>query len=149
MSDSFTTQLIEGIAQLLAADPDGGLSWQSSGVYADGETGIYVLAVPQSPDRIVSLSPAPMKASPTLSDSMFNLQTMSRSTGQDPRDVFALDDAVQNVLLGNYPLTLATGVRIGSLQYIGGASGGQDDNNRWLWASRYQLSVHRPGPHRH
>lgn len=144
---SFLGQLTEGFAQLLA-DANIGLSYTANGVYPAGQTGIYIMAVPVTPDRVVTLTPYPSGDDPTLSNSTIGLQIRSRSAGADPRDVMSIDDAVADVLLGNFPLILPTGITVTSLTRGSGVSMGQDDSKRWSWASSYHLGVHRPGLHR-
>jgi hypothetical protein len=145
---SFLTDLVTGFAALL----DGasiGLTWNADGsAYAVDETGIYVGNAPLDVDRAVVLMPYPLTDDPSLSDSEVGMQVRSRSAAQDPRDVFDLDDAVADVLLGNYPLDLATGIRVVTLIRSSSVSLGQDDRRRWQWASSYPLSLHRPSLHR-
>jgi len=146
MTDSFLTQLTEGFAQLLANE-DTGFSWQADGVYADGETGIYVEVVPPDPDRVVVLTVTLLTADPTLANSAFNLQARTRAS-RDPREVYTMDDSIQDQLLGRYPITLANGVRVTTLKYVGGGSLGVDDNQRSQRSSNLQGVAYRPGPHR-
>ncbi len=144
---SFSTDLVEGYARLLAAAGIG-LSWSASGIYPAGQTGIFVLTVPQTPNRLVAVGITWMNADPSQAISRGELNVRSRSAAADPRDVFTLDDSVQNVLIGNYPLTLPTDVRVSSLAFLGGGSLGQDSNQLWGWSSNYVLDVYRPTPHR-
>lgn len=145
---TFTVALLEGFAQIIA-DAGIGMAFRHSGQYASADgIPIFILGIPQSPDEIVTLSPYAYSASGSLSDSEVGLQVRTRS-GSDPRRVLVMDDAIQNILLGNYPLKLPTGVVVSTLSYLNGAPLGQDDNNRWEWASSYRLDVYRPGPHRH
>lgn len=150
MSDP-TTDLVEGFAQLLAAEVDSAqhLTWQASGAYASTATGIYVFAVPATPDRILTLSIYGLGDDAAYGDSDCGLQVRSRSVGADPRDAIALDDAVADVLLGRFPLDLPTGVHVQTLTRLNGPmSLGQDDNLRWSFVSNYTLGLHRPGAHR-
>lgn len=144
------SDLTAGVAAYLAAnvEPTQNLDWQPTSAYTADKTGIYVATVPSTPNRIVTLTPYPMGDDPTLSESDVGLQVRSRSAAADPRDVFDLDDAIADVLLGVYPLTLATGVQISTLVRTSAVSLGQDDNQRWNWASSYSLHVHRPSLHR-
>lgn len=148
---SFLTDLCEGVAEYLAA-AGLGLSYPppDSGVYAATQTGISIMAVPPTPNRLVVLTPYPLGDDPTLSNSRIGMQIRTRSAGADPRDVLALDDAIADQLLGNYPLRLPTGVHIGTLTRTSAVSLGQDDATppRWGWSSNYRLTVYRPGPHR-
>lgn len=144
---SFTTDLLTGAAELLA-DAGIGLTWRATGAYQTGETGIILRAMPPVPDRIVTLSAYDLSDDPTLSDSQKGLQVRSRSGDPDPTDVDSIDDAVADVLLGNYPLTLPTGIRITTLIRSSGVSLGQDDTKRWSTVSNYTLGLWRPSTHR-
>lgn len=144
---SFLNDLVTGVAELLA-DSSIGLTWQPSGAYAAGATGIFIMAVPASPNRLVTLSAFVLSDDASLSDSEIGLQIRSRSAGADPRDVYTLDDSIAGVLLGNYPLTLPTGIRIVTLIRSSATPLGQDDRQRFEWASSYTLQVHRPSTHR-
>lgn len=160
---SYLTDLVEGFAQLLAAG-NLGLVWSPSGVYTDGldygqgpygsgdfgtgGTAIVVMAIPQSPSRLVSLTPYLLGDNPTLSDSDAGLQIRSRSAAADPRDVFDLDDSIADFLLGNFPLLLPTGISVSTLVRSSAVSLGQDDSKRWEWSSNYALQLHRPSLHR-
>lgn len=144
---SFTNDLLAGFAQELAA-ASVGLTWQPAGMYPANATGIFILSVPADPSRLVALAVTWLNADPAQAISRGQLNVRSRSAGADPSDVLLLDDSVQGVLLGNYPITLPTGVRVSSLAYLGGGSLGQDDNQRWGWSSNYVLDVYRPSTHR-
>lgn len=109
---------------------------------------MYAMSVPQSPDRVVTLSPVLLSADATQAMSVMELQVRSRSAGEDVSDVWALDDSIASVLLGNFPLTLSTDVRVSTLVFQSGGSLGQDGNQRWMWSSNFLLNVYRPGPHR-
>jgi hypothetical protein len=144
---TFTNDFTVGFAQLLA-DAGIGLAWSDSADYAAGDTGIWVADAPLEVARAVILMPYPLTADPTLSQSLIGLQIRSRSAAADIRDAWALDDATQSALLGNYPLLLSTGVRVTSLRWTSGASLGVDDANHWSVVSNYAADTFRPGPHR-
>jgi hypothetical protein len=79
----FLTAYTEGFAVLLA-NAGIGLTWHAAGEYAPTEVGIFIAAVPTSPDKLVTLTPTPMDANPTLTDSRVDLQIRYRA-GQDVR----------------------------------------------------------------
>lgn len=141
--------LCAGIAEYLAA-ADIGLTYSADGSYTAAQTGITIMVVPPTPNRLVVLTPSPLGDDPTLTDSTVGLQIRTRSAAADPRDVLALDDAIADQLLGNFPLPLSTGVQIISLVRASAVSLGQDDATppRWGWSSNYRLTVYRPGSHR-
>jgi hypothetical protein len=146
----FLTDLHEGFAQLLAADvnPAQNLAWQPSGAYPIDKTGIFIRHVPASPNRIVVLSSYGLSDDAVYADSDVGLQVRTRSAGEDPRDVDDLDEAIADVLLGRFPFTLTTGIRIVTLTRSSAAPLGQDANHRWERTSNFALGLHRPGPHR-
>lgn len=141
--------LAEGVAEQLAADADEALAvtWQADGVYTSGHLGIYLAAVPTSPDRIIVLSPRQLTADPTLADAVYGLQTRFRGT-QDPRVVWAIRDAVRDVIAGRWPTVLPNGLPIQCVDYSGGGSLGMDSSSRWEWADNwtYRLGEHRAQP---
>jgi hypothetical protein len=147
---SFEIDLCEGVAELLAADVDAtqNVAWSDTGVYPAGKTGIYILAVPAIPNRIITLSTYGLGDDAVYGDSDVGLQVRTRSAAADPRDVQRLDAAIFDVLVGRFPFTLATGVRVQTLVRSSAVSLGQDDNLRWSFAANYRLSLHRPGTHR-
>lgn len=146
---TFTEDFTEGWAQLLAANI-AGLAWDPAQSYPAGVTGIFIASMPATPDRCVVLTPYPISADPTLQDSTIGLQIRSRSTGPDVRDVWRLDDAVNNYLLGLFPITLPTGVRVASLRFVSGTSLGQEPAGarRWEWSTNFAATVWRPSLHR-
>jgi hypothetical protein len=146
----FLTDLHEGFAQILAAEVDAAqnLAWQSTGSYPTGKTGIFIRHVPDSPNRIVVLASYGLSDDAVYADSDVGLQVRTRSAGEDPRDVDDLDEAIADVLLGRFPFTLPTGIRIVTLTRSSAAPLGQDANRRWERTSNFALGLHRPGPHR-
>lgn len=147
-SPSFLGDFAEGFAQLLAG---GGLGLSYADTYAPTDIGIGLMAFPPPPfatDNAVAIAPYPLTDNPTQNMSEVGLQIMSRAAGEDPRAVWAIDDAISNFLLGRYPLTLPTGLRVVTLQRTSSGSLGQDDNKRWIWTSNYPCNVFRPSLHR-
>lgn len=142
------TSFSEGFAQLLAAASIG-LTWSPDGLYTTGQTGIWIARVPTAPpNRVLTLTPYPLTDEPVSAMSEIGLQVRTRSAGPDPRDVFTLDDAVADALLGNFPLVLPNGIRVSTLIRSSSGSLGQDDAHLWNWASNYTAAVNRPSPHR-
>lgn len=141
--------LAEGVAEQLAqlADPALAVAWQPSGVYTADHIGIYLTAVPTSPDRIIVLSPRQITADPTLADSIYGLQTRYRGT-QDPRVVWAVRDAVRDVIAGRWPTVLPNGLHVQAVDFAGGGSLGYDDSSRLEYADNwtYRLGEHRARP---
>lgn len=147
----FLRLFTEGWAQYLA-DASIGLTWHPTDQYDPATVGIWLAAFPADPtfdaSTAVVLTPYPLADDATLANSTVGLQIKSRAPGRDPRAVWALDDKIANRLLGNFPLTLPTGVRIETLTRTSSTSLGQDDKNRWTWSSSYPCQAHRPGAFR-
>lgn len=136
---------VEGFAQLLAA---AGLGIVYADTYTVTDTGIGLMNFPLNAGPGIALAPYPLTDHPSLNMSEVGLQVKTRALGEDPRAVWALDDKIADYLLGNYPITLPTGVRVVSLQRTSSGSLGQDDAKRWNWVSSYPCNVYRPSVHR-
>lgn len=145
---TFTSDLTTGFAVLLADRVDD-LTWSDTADYAADDTGIWIASAPLDAGRSVTLTPYPLSAEPQRAQSMIGLQTISRSAGPDVRDAWTLDDAIQNALLGLFPIKLSTDIRVTSLAWTSGGSLGQDDQNHWMWTSNFAASVGRPSANRH
>lgn len=140
---------VEGFAQVLAATVDG-LSWDDTLTYPDGATGIYIASMPDTPDRVAVLTPYVVSHDAAMQDSQLGLQIRLRSAGTDVRDLWGLSDAISTQLLGLWPFTLPTGIRVTTLTYTSGTSLGREDSGRrrWTWADNWHARVWRPSPHR-
>lgn len=143
----FLQLFVEGWAQYIDA-ADIGVKWRPSAPYEPSEVGIGLMSFPTGLTKAVALTPYPLTDDPALSDSEIGLQVKTRSAGTDPRDVWALDDAIANLLLGLYPTDLPSGIRITTLQRGPSGSLGQDENQRWIWSSNYPCGLYRPSTHR-
>jgi Bacteriophage minor capsid protein len=143
----FTTDLLTGLAVYLAA---GGLgaTWNATGAYTVLQTGIVLGNIPQSPDRVITITAYAVADSPNLSDSTVGVQIRTRWDGQDKRGVDDLDDSIFNLLHGKCDLTLSTGVVVGQCYRQSASTLGQDESNRWGNVSNYYCSVHRPSTNR-
>lgn len=144
---TFHHDLVEGIALLL--HDTGAATWRSSGAYQAGETGIVLRALPQTPDRVVVLSPYGVDDDPTLGDDVVGLQVTTRWGGMDPRPTDDLADAVFDELQ-NLPRTvLPTGVVVAACWRRSWTSIGQDSNGRWRTTQNFYVNAHRPSRYRH
>jgi hypothetical protein len=143
----FQVNLLTGLAVHLAA---GGLgaTWNTSGLYSALQTGIVLGNVPQTPDRVITLTTYGVSDSPNLSDSILGVQVRTRWGGSDTRPVDDLDDAIFNLLHGRTALALTTGVTVVLCLRQSTTTLGQDANGRWMRSSNYYLTVHRPSTHR-
>ena len=148
LAAGFESNLLTGLAVLIAA---GGIeaTYNTSGVYTALQTGIVLGNIPQSPDRIITLTAYASDDDPALSDSTVSVQIRCRAQGADKRLVDDLDSAIFNLLQNKRDLTLSTGVKVGQIHRVSGpASLGQDGNSRWSVSSNYSVSVHRPSANR-
>ena len=143
----FTTDFLEGLAVYLAA---GGLgaTYNTSGVYTVLQTGIKLGDLPQEPDRLIALTAYGVSDSPTLSDSVVGAQVVCRWSGEDPRPVDDLADAIFNLVHGMRNVTLPTGVVVVQCYRNSQSSLGQDVNHRWMNVANYYATVHRPSANR-
>jgi len=144
----FRTNLLTGLAVLLSNAGIG--SWNESGVYTSDQTGIVIGTVPQSPDRIITLTSYGASGdSPALSDSILGVQVRCRWDGEDPRPVDDLADSIYDFLHGRTHYLLSTGVAVvQSLCQSGPTSIGQDSDLRWSNVTNYYVIAHRPSTYR-
>lgn len=142
----FTRDALDGLAALLAAASVG--TYRETGAYAEGETGIIIGLVPQSPDRVICLIPYPLTDDPTLSNSVLGLQVRCRAAGRDVRDAFDLADAVFDQLHALGDVDLAPGIRLHIAERRSGIPLGEDSNGRAEWSDNYELTLDRPSVHR-
>lgn len=138
----WTTDLLVGLGEHL--DAAGVATWRPTGAYTDGETGIVVRAIPQQPDRLITLAPYPRDDADHRGMADHDLALQVRVRGDtDPRTcddiadaVFAELDSLSGVVLSGVPL-----VQMWRQSYT---SLGQDDNNRWQRSENYYLQAMRP-----
>lgn len=149
MADGFQTRLLKGLAVFLDADATLGATWNIAGAYTANQTGIFLRKVPQSPDRVITLSTYGIGDDPSLSDSQLAVQVRCRWGGQDPGPVDDLADAIFDLLDSKIAWTLSTGVMIVQcLRQSGPVSLGQDTNGRWSNSQNFYMTVHRPSTNR-
>jgi len=148
LASGFESNLLTGLAVYLAAGSIEA-TWNTGGSYTALQTGIVLGNIPQSPDRIITLTVYDADDDPALSDSTVRVQVRCRAQGADKRLVDDLDAAIFNLLQNKLDVTLSTGVRVGQIHRTSGpASLGQDGNSRWSVSSNYAVSVHRPSANR-
>lgn len=149
MSDGVSTKLCKGIAALLGTA--GAATWTPSGVVSPTASPppVFLGIYPDQPDIAVALSTYSAGGDdPTLAGSVLMLQVRTRSSIQDVTSADALDDAIGQVLMGNFPLVLPSGVRITSLVRRSGVPMGRDASGRMERTTNYQVRLYDPGPHR-
>jgi hypothetical protein len=149
MADGIQRKLRAGVAALLHAS--GAATWTASGAVSltASPPPVFDTFYPDKPDVAAALSTyAAGGDEPTLAGSMLMLQVRTRSSLTDVATGDDLDDAISQVLLGNYPVNLPNGVTISTLIRVSGSSIGRDAAGRMERTTNYRLFVHDPGPHR-
>jgi hypothetical protein len=132
--------LLDGIAQMIVTA--GLAKYNTAGVYAAADTGIFFKVVNPSPDRIVTLTAYQVSDNTTMPETRFGVQVRVRGL-QDPRDVDELGDSIFALLHG------LTGVQFGSVfaeQVLRQSSItlGQDASKRWERADAYYVDAGLP-----
>lgn len=143
---SFTSDLLEGLAEYLEAQGVGTYHEDPDDVYAADSTAIVIRTVPQAPDRTISLDSYSVSDDPDAPDSTVGVQILTRA-GEDPRDVEDLDDVLFDVLHGAKYLRLR-GIVVVQSYRRSSASLGQDGSARYQSTNNYYLDVKRPSRHR-
>lgn len=138
--DGWTSRLLTGLAEHLAAA--GIAIWRPSGSYQASEVGIYIRAVPISPDRIITLAPYVVASPPGTADYTLGVQIRVRGT-KDPRATEDLADAIFDALDSAHGL-LWGGVPIVQVYRQSYAALGADSNGRWETSSNYYVEAMRP-----
>jgi minor capsid protein len=141
------TRLIEGVAQLL--HDAGAVTWAPDDVWTAGPPPIFDTYYPDSPDVAATLATYYLGGDePTFAGSMIMLQVKTRSSVESPAAGTDLDDAIAQVLLGNWPIVLVTGVTVSIIERASGTPIGRDEAGRHERTTNYRLTIHDPGPHR-
>jgi hypothetical protein len=143
--DGWTSRLLTGLADHLAANGVG--VWRPAGAYEAGEVAIVVRAIPQSPDRLITLAAYILEdVAPGLADSDVGVQIRVRGT-TDPRVAEDIGDAVFDLLDSAEHLSWG-GVLVTSVARQSSAPLGQDTNDRWEMSHNYRVEAVRPTSNR-
>jgi hypothetical protein len=134
-----TKDILEGVATLLAG-AGLGLSWNPLGVYTAGQTGIFMMTMPPTPDRCVTLALVDTDDNPTMPLGSKMLQVRGRGAANDPLDVGELLDPIFDTLHARENLTVGGQTIIQILRRVS-APMGADDQYRWERADQYYLDV--------
>ena len=135
-----------GLAVLI--DAGSAATYTTSGAYGVLDTAIVLGDLPQTPDRVITITGYGVSDDPSLSDSVVGVQIRCRAEGQDKRLSDDLADTVFGLLHGMTDTTLSTGVRVVQALRTSYSSLGVDGNARWENSSNYAVTVHRPSAHR-
>jgi hypothetical protein len=142
IGDGFTSRLLAGMAEHL---DDAGLgTWDPTGTtYASGETAIVIRAIPDYPDRLITLAAYPLGTNlPGMADHLLGVQVRLRA-GPDPRDCDDLADAIFDLLDGSSGLVWG-GIPVKSISRRSYTSMGQDGSRRWERSENYEIDAMRP-----
>jgi hypothetical protein len=149
VTDGASTKLCKGVAALLHAA--GVVTYTSSGPVPTSTTNppVYIGRYPDQPDVCAALTTyAAGGDEPTLSSSVVMLQVRTRGTVSDHTAGDNLDDAIAAQLMGHYPVTLDSGVRIEILTRSSGSPIGLDAAGRMERTTNYRVQYYDPGPYR-
>lgn len=139
---SWTRDLTAGVAAYLAGQVAGGV-WQPSGAYpGSAGTPFFVSAVPDRPDRLVTVTHYPVEGGGWTSDVVAGIQLRYRSAGADPRPTDDLGDELREAFDGLEHVVFG-GVRVSLVTWQSGASLGQDSARRWESTDSYHLYTAR------
>lgn len=142
---SFLRDLTEGIAALLAP--------QGFGFRDPAATHpLYPAKLPDAssggPAHAVALTCVPLTDDPAMAQSETRLSFLMRSAADDITDLWAIEHALKDGLAGHYPITLASGVAVSSLEFRTSGALTQDDQNRWESTADYVVNHGRPTAYR-
>ncbi|WP_350347260.1 minor capsid protein [Agromyces sp. G08B096] len=139
---SNTTVLATGLAEVLASAGIG-LTWNPTGTYPAGQTGIFMKIMPQSPDRVVTINVVWAGDDITMPRAQPMIQIRGRGLPKKPLDVDDLLDPIVDVLHGRTNLPLG-GLMVVQINRRVSAPLGADENGRWERVDQYYADVDVP-----
>ncbi|AZM46567.1 hypothetical protein DMB38_12755 [Streptomyces sp. WAC 06738] len=137
----YTSDLLRGLAALIA-DAGHGV-YDPDGTYGPDQTGITIAVVPDSPDKIICLTPYPVEDT-GQTDVITAVQIRLRA-GRDPTVLEDLADEIRDLLHGREHYQLG-GVRVALSWRASQVPIGQDTHGRTELTANYYLRATRPGP---
>jgi len=144
--DGFESRLITGLAEHLDAANVG--TWRASGAYTADEIAIVDRAIPQTPDRVITLTDYVVGGKPDgLADQVVGVQVRVRGT-TDPRVCRDLGAEIFDLLDSSGRQTWGDDVSIVDVWRQSYTSLGQDGNSRWEASHNYYVAAMRPTIHR-
>lgn len=139
--DGWTSRLLTGLAEHLQTAGIG--TWSPTATYTADQTGITIRAIPDRPDRLITLAAYPVGTNlPGMADHLVGVQMRLRA-GPDPRDCDDLADAIHDLLDGSSGLTWG-GIPVKSVERTSYTSLGQDGSRRWEASHNYLVDAMRP-----
>jgi hypothetical protein len=140
--EGWTSRLLAGMAQHIETAGIG--TWDPTGTtYADDQTAIVIRAIPDQPDRLITLTAYPLGTNlPGMADHVTGVQIRLRA-GPDPRDCDDLADAIFDLLDGASGLTWGD-IPVKDINRRSYTSLGQDGSRRWERSENYIVDAMRP-----
>lgn len=142
MADGWTTQLLNGLAEHLAAADIGSWRPDAGDVFEPGDTAIVIRDIPAQPDRLITLAAYPVSGMPGLADVTVGVQVRLRA-GRNPSACDDLADAIYELLDGAHSLRLR-GVAVVQIRRQSYTSLGADSGGRWERSENYYIDAMRP-----
>lgn len=134
-----TTELIDGFAQTIATA--GLATWNASGTYTAGQTGIFRKIMPAAPDRVITLTIVDQGDDITMPLGSKMLQVRGRGAPNQPWDVDDLLDPVFTLLHGATNLVFGSQTIIQCVRRVSAGMGMDEASKRWERADQYYLDV--------
>ncbi|QLF83199.1 hypothetical protein QEN62_gp13 [Streptomyces phage AxeJC] len=139
---SYTTDIVEGLAELLDEQGLGTYGPPDEPYPSDG-TAIVIGFMPAAPDPVICLTPYPVEDTGGT-DAITAVQVRMRA-GRDPREVYALADAVCDLLHGREHFRLR-GVPVALMWRQSEAQLGLDSTGRMEMSANYYARTTRATP---
>lgn len=138
---SHANDLTDGLARLIAST---GLAlYRDTGIYTAAETGITVMVLPDTPDRLLCLSHYVVEDTDT--DTGIDAVQIRMRAGRDPREVNDWGDSLRDLLHHRRHFDLGP-VRCSLAWRQSQAQMGQDAKGRAELAANYYFRTVRTGP---
>lgn len=134
-----TTELLDGFATTIAAA--GLASWNPTGVYTSGQTGIFRKILPADPDRAIALTLVNTDDDVTMPLGQKMLQVKGRGVPNNPTDVDDLLDSIFDILHGATGLVFGGQTVIQCLRRVSVPMGMDEASHRWERLDQYYLDV--------
>lgn len=141
-----TYKVLSGLAQILDAAGVG--TWSPEAAYADGDTGIVLSHLPQTPDKVICLTDYQISADPRLTDGILGVQVKCRGD-TDPGTAMDMYDGVYDAWQGLTHFQLGAGddaIWIGQIVWKSAPPIGPDENGRHERMANYWIYFNRPTP---
>ncbi|TIH33679.1 phage tail terminator protein [Subtercola vilae] len=139
---SVNSVLLDGLAKF-AASANIGFTYTPNGLYSASQTGIYVVALPDKPDRAMTLTAVNQGDDITNAFGQVMVQARFRGLPNQPLDTENLGDSVFDVFHGTTNLIFG-GVTVVQMNRRVSIPMGQDAAKRFERVDQYYLDVSTP-----